>query len=199
MGYYPKSLNELVTTLTMFPGIGKKSAQRLAYYLLNCPQAEASRLISAIEEARTKIKRCQTCFTLSETDRCTICQDQQRNRSILCVVETSHNLFVIEGSGVFQGRYHVLNGLISPLDGIGPEHLRISELVNRVKQENLKEVILALSSNVEGEATAAYIKKVLTPTQVSISRIASGIPVGGELEYADEITLARSLEGRIKY
>ncbi len=199
MNYYPKTLGELTAALSLFPGIGKKSAQRLAFYLLNCPKGDVARLLTAIQEARSKIVNCQTCFGMSETPECPICRDQSRDKSIICVLANPNNLFVLESAGVYKGLYHVLGGLLSPLDGIGPEHLRIRELLNRVKQGGVREVILALSSNVEGESTAAYLKRLLDPVRVRISRIASGIPVGGELEYADEITLARSLEGRLKY
>jgi len=198
MNFYPQSLTELINALARLPGVGKKSALRFAYHLLHCSDGEVKRLLGAITNVRTKIGHCQDCFCLSETPICSICSDQRRDHRMVCVVESSQNMFALEGSGTFKGLYHVLGGLISPLDGVGPEHLRVAELLRRVKGQNITEVILALSSNVEGEATTTYLKSQLAETQVTLTRIASGIPVGGELEYADEITLARSLAGRQK-
>ena len=190
-----KSLDRLVSEFQRLPGIGAKSAARLAYYLLRSPREEADRLASAITESRDAVRRCSTCNTLTETDPCDICSDPQRDASLLCVVEEPGNVAAIEKTREFRGRYHVLWGALSPLRGIGPDEIDVAGLVGRVTPE-IREVVLATNPNVEGETTALYIAKRLKPAGVRVTRIAFGLPVGGDIEYADEVTMARSLENR---
>ena len=190
-----KSLDRLVSEFQRLPGIGAKSAARLAYYLLRSPREEADRLASAITESRDAVRRCSICNTLTETDPCDICSDPQRDASLLCVVEEPGNVAAIEKTREFRGRYHVLWGALSPLRGIGPDEIDVAGLVGRVTPE-IREVVLATNPNVEGETTALYIAKRLKPAGVRVTRIAFGLPVGGDIEYADEVTMARSLENR---
>ncbi|MEO8348008.1 MAG: recombination mediator RecR [Acidobacteriota bacterium] len=190
-----KGFDRLVSELQRLPGIGAKSAARLAYYLLRAPVEEAGRLSQAISESRAAVRRCSTCNTLTETDPCEICSDPERDPSILCVVEEPGNVAAIEKTREFHGRYHVLWGALSPLRGIGPIEIDVEGLVARVTPE-VAEVVLATNPNVEGEATALYIAKRLKPGAVRVTRIAFGLPVGGDIEYADEVTMARSLENR---
>jgi recombination protein RecR len=190
-----KGFDRLVSEFQRLPGIGAKSAARLAYYLLRSGREEADRLASAITESRDAVRRCSTCNTLTETDPCDICSDPQRDASLLCVVEEPGNVAAIEKTREFRGRYHVLWGALSPLRGIGPDEIDVAGLVGRVTPE-IREVVLATNPNVEGETTALYIAKRLKPTGVRVTRIAFGLPVGGDIEYADVVTMARSLENR---
>lgn len=191
----PKSLERLASEFQRLPGIGAKSAARLAYYLLRSPSEDAERLAHAIAEARSAVKRCSTCNTLTEADPCDICSDPQRDASLLCVVEEPGNLAAVEKTREFKGRYHVLWGALSPLKGIGPDEIDVAGLVSRVTPE-VREVVIATNPNVEGEATALYLARRLKPSGVRVTRIAFGLPVGGDIEYADEVTMARSLENR---
>lgn len=190
-----RGFDRLVSEFQRLPGIGTKSAARLAYYLLRAPVEEAGRLSQAISESRAAVRRCSVCNTLTETDPCEICSDPERDASILCVVEEPGNVFAIEKTREFRGRYHVLWGALSPLRGIGPGEIDVEGLIRRVTAE-VAEVVLATNPNVEGEATALYIAKRLKPSPVRVTRIAFGLPVGGDIEYADEVTMARSLENR---
>ena len=191
----PRSLERLAAEFQRLPGIGAKSAARLAYYLLRCPEEEAERLASTIRESRAAVRRCSVCNTLTEEDPCGICSDPQRDAALLCVVEEPGNLAAIEKTREYRGRYHVLWGALSPLRGIGPDQIDTAGLVARVTPE-VKEVVIATNPNVEGEATALYLARRLKATGVKITRIAFGLPVGGDIEYADEVTMARSLENR---
>jgi recombination protein RecR len=190
-----KGFDRLVSEFQRLPGIGGKSAARLAYYLLRSPREEAERLAGAIKESREAVRRCSTCNTLTESDPCDICSDPQRDPALLCVVEEPGNVAAIEKTREFRGHYHVLWGALSPLRGIGPEEIDVAGLMRRVTPE-VKEVVLATNPNVEGEATALYIARRLKPSGVRVTRIAFGLPVGGDIEYADEVTMARSLENR---
>ena len=191
----PRSLERLTAEFQRLPGIGSKSAARLAYYLLRSSDEEAERLAAAIREARAAVRRCSTCNTLTEEDPCEICADPQRDASLLCVVEEPGNLVAIEKTREYRGRYHVLWGALSPLKGIGPDEIDVAGLVGRVTPE-VREVVIATNPNVEGEATALYLARRLKASGVRITRIAFGLPVGGDIEYADEVTMARSLENR---
>ena len=191
----PKSLERLAAEFQRLPGIGAKSAARLAYHLLRSSDEEAERLASAIRESRAAVRRCSVCNTLTEEDPCEICADPRRDATILCVVEEPGNLAAIEKTREYKGRYHVLWGALSPLKGIGPDEIDVAGLVSRVTPE-VREVVLATNPNVEGEATALYLARRLKPTGVRLTRIAFGLPVGGDIEYADEVTMARSLENR---
>ena len=195
MAYYPEPVARLVEALQRLPGIGAKSAARLAYYVLRSPDEDAARLARAISEARAAVRRCSVCNTLTEEDPCEICADPQRDASLLCVVEEPGNLAAIEKTREFRGRYHVLWGALSPLKGIGPDEIDVAGLVSRVTSE-VREVVIATNPNVEGEATALYLARRLKPAGVRVTRIAFGLPVGGDIEYADEVTMARSLENR---
>jgi recombination protein RecR len=191
----PKSLERLALEFQKLPGIGAKSAARLAYYLLRTPQEEAQRLSQAIAESRAAVRRCSTCNTLTEDDPCEICADPERDATLLCVVEEPGNLAAIEKTREYRGRYHVLWGALSPLRGIGPDEIDTAGLVRRVTSE-VREVVIATNPNVEGEATALYLARRLKASGVRVTRIAFGLPVGGDIEYADEVTMARSLENR---
>jgi recombination protein RecR len=189
-------LEKLVKSLKKFPGVGEKTAIRYAFFILNANQQEIDELVRNIEIVKRDLKLCSECFHLTEGDLCDICGDTRRDRSRICVVESPLDLLSVEKSGDFRGIYHVLHGVMSPLDGIGPDEIKLNELVRRTNQENVKEVILALNPTVEGEATASFIRDQLRKTGVIISRIAYGIPVGGSLEYADPLTLTRAFEQR---
>ena len=192
----PFSLNKLIQELARLPGVGPKSAQRLAFHLLLADKKQADSLAQAIIEARAKITACTICGNISDTPVCTICNDSQRNPALLCVVEKARDIIAIERSLSYNGLYHVLNGAISPMDGIGPDKLRIAELFERLDRNPVKEVIIATNPDVEGEATALYLAKKLRPLITTVSRIAHGLPVGGDLEYADEATLTLALNDR---
>ena len=189
-------IQDLIDELSRLPGIGPKSAQRLAFHLVKAPADEARRLAAAIERAKQLMSFCRECGNVAEGERCRICRDPGRDPSVICVVEEPKDVAAIEKAGVVKGRYHVLGGAISPLDGVGPEDLRVNELLERVQRDGVVEVILATNPNLEGNATAMYVAALLKPAGVRVTRLASGLPVGGDLEYADEITLGQALEGR---
>jgi recombination protein RecR len=186
----------LVVELGKLPGIGEKTAARLAFHILRAPKEDAAALASAITDLRAKIRLCSECWDFTEDDPCAICHDQRRERGLLCVVAHPQDVIAIERTGGYRGRYHVLHGVLSPLDGIGPEDLRIAELIRRCGGSDIREVIVATNPSVEGETTAIYLAKLLRPLGVRTSRIATGVPMGGELEYADRLTLARAIDGR---
>jgi len=194
--YLPRAVARLVDELVKLPGIGPKSASRLAYYLLRAPEEESRALAQAILEMRERISYCSRCFNLTETDPCPICGDEARDRTRICVVEQPLDVVALERTGRYNGLYHVLHGAISPVEGVGPEDLRIRELIARVRIQPVEEVILATNPSLEGDATAMYLAQQLIPMGVRVTRLAHGLPMGGELEYADEITLSRALEGR---
>ena len=193
---YEGAVQNLIDELGRLPGVGPKSAQRIAFHILNADAADMARLANAISTVKTSVSFCEECGNVSETKLCTICRDERRDPSVLCVVEESKDVVAIERTRSFTGRYHVLGGAINPLAGVGPEQLRIRELVSRLADERIQEIILAMDPNLEGEATATYLSRMLVPLGVRLSRLASGLPVGGDLEYADEMTLGRALEGR---
>jgi len=196
MALHAKPIDNLIEALTKLPGIGRKTASRLAFHILRRSQSEAQELARAILDVKEKIHLCSICFNLTDEDPCWICQDDRRNRGILCVVEGPNDLIAIENTGVFNGRYHVLHGTISPLEGVGPEDIRVKELMERLQRERVTEVILATNPTVEGGATALYLTDLIKPLQIRVSRIAYGIPMGGEIEYSDGMTLSKALEGR---
>lgn len=196
MAYYPEPVSRLIDALQRLPGIGPKTAQRLAFFLLKQPAEEVARLAEAMSQLRLLITHCRTCFNVTQEDPCRICADPRRDSRLLCIVEEPNDLLAIERTGEFRGRYHVLLGALSPLDGIGPEDLKVRELLSRLERESVEEIILATNPSVEGEATAIYLAKLLKPFALRITRIARGLPVGGDLEYADEVTLSKALEGR---
>ena len=193
---YEGPVQDLIDELGRLPGIGPKSAQRIAFHLLRVPAEDARRLARVIVEARERISWCRRCFNLAAGDLCRICLDQRRDATTLCVVEDPRDVVAFERTGEMRALYHVLQGAISPIEGIGPEQLRVRELLQRIPEEGVREVILATNPNIEGEATALYLVKLLKPLGVKVTRLASGLPVGGDLEYADEVTLGRALEGR---
>ena len=193
---YTPPVQVLIDELGRLPGIGPKSAQRIAFHLLKVPADDAARLAHAISDAKARVRFCERCFNVSEGSLCPICSDEGRDSSILCVVEESRDIVAVEKTGEFRGRYHVLLGAMSPLEGIGPEQLKIRELVARIEPEGVEEIILCTNPNTEGEVTAMYLARLLKPIGLKVTRIASGLPVGGDLEYADELTLGRALEGR---
>jgi recombination protein RecR len=193
---YEGPIQDLIDELSRLPGIGPKSAQRLAFYLVKAPPQDAHRLAEAIVAAKERIRFCRECFSVAEGDLCRVCRDPGRDPTIVCVVEESKDQAAIEKAGVIKGRYHVLGGAISPLDGIGPDDLRVQELLERVGRNGVQEVILATNPNLEGNATAMYVAALLKPLGVRVTRLASGLPVGGDLEYADEVTVGQALEGR---
>ena len=193
---YEGPIQDLIDELSRLPGVGPKSAQRLAFYLVKAQPEEARRLAEAIVQAKERISFCVECGNVAEGDRCRICRDEGRDRTVLCVVEEPKDASTIEKASVIKGRYHILGGAISPLDGIGPEDLRVQELLDRVERDHVTEVIIATNPNLEGNATAMYVAALLKPSGVRVTRLASGLPVGGDLEYADEVTLSQALEGR---
>ena len=196
MTVYAGPVQDLIDELGRLPGVGPKSAQRIAFHLLKLPKDDALRLARAIAVVKDRVAFCQTCFNIAEGDRCGICADPRREASVVCVVEEPRDIVAVEKTQEFHGRYHVLQGAISPIEGIGPEQLRIRELLARLDAEGIQEVILCTNPNLEGEATAMYLSRLLKDLDVKVTRIASGLPVGGDLEYADELTLGRALEGR---
>ena len=195
-------IQDLIDELARLPGIGPKSAQRVAFHLLKVPAVDVRRLSEAIVEAKEKVRLCQECFNLADETLCNYCSDPRRDRSIICVVQEPPDVIALEKTREFRGLYHVLQGAISPIEGIGPEDLRVAELLHRIKgtgtpdEVRVEEIILATNPNIEGEATAMYLGRLLTPIGLKVTRLASGLPVGGDLEYADEVTLGRALEGR---
>ncbi len=193
---YPKSVATLIEQFQKFPSVGPKSAQRMAFYLLKMPLAEVQKFAQSMIEAKENTRTCEICFNLSSNSPCEICSSTNRDRSMICVVSETKDLIAVEKTNEYNGLYHVLQGLISPMDGIGADDIRIKELLTRLTDENVKEVILALSPSVEGEATSLYLSKLIKPFGIKISRIAFGLPIGSDLEYADEITIAKAIEGR---
>jgi recombination protein RecR len=196
MALYAKPIDHLIEALTKLPGIGKKTASRLAFHILRSNPSEAQELARAILDVKEKIRLCSTCYNLTDEDPCRICQDEHRSTEILCVVEGPNDLIAIENTGVFNGRYHVLHGTIAPLEGVGPDDLKIKELMERLKREKIAEVILATNPTVEGGATALYLTDLIKHLSIKVTRIAYGIPMGSEIEYSDGITLSKALEGR---
>ena len=196
MAVYEAAVQTLIDELGRLPGVGPKSAQRIAYYLLRSAPEDANRLARAITDAKARITWCRRCYNFAEGELCAYCRDDRRDPTLLCVVEEPRDIVAIERTHEFRGRYHVLQGAISPMEGVGPEQLRIKELLRRVGEEGVREVILATNPNTEGEATALYLTRQLKPLGLRVTRPASGLPVGGDLEYADEVTLGRALEGR---
>ena len=197
MEYYSNQINQLIEELSRLPGIGAKSAQRLAFHILHMPIENVENLSRTILDARKNVKYCKKCFTLTDQEICPICKNPNRNARQIMVVETTRDLAAYEKTGKYEGVYHVLHGAISPMLGIGPTDIRLKELMQRL-QEDVEEVIIATNSSLEGETTAMYISKLIKPTGIKVSRIASGVPVGGDLEYIDEVTLLRALEGRVE-
>ena len=196
MALFAGPVQDLIDELGRLPGVGPKSAQRIAYHILKISTVDATRLSKAITEVKDRISFCDRCFNIAEGAECALCRDPGRDGSVVCVVEESRDIVAVERTQEFKGRYHVLQGAISPIEGIGPEQLRISELLSRITTEGIQEVILATNPNIEGEATAMYLARLLEPAGITVSKIASGLPVGGDLEYADELTLGRALEAR---
>ncbi len=196
MPTYAKPIDHLIEALTRLPGIGRKTASRLAFHILRSTPQEAQSLARAILDVKEKIQLCSICFNLTDEDPCWICRDEKRVKEILCVVEGPNDLNAIENTGTFRGKYHVLHGAISPLEGIGPEDIRIKELMDRLRKEDIQEVILATNPTVEGEATALYITDSIKTLGIKVTRIAFGIPMGGEIEYSDGMTLSKAIEGR---
>ena len=194
--YHVKSLDRLINCFTRLPGIGERSARRLAFYILKQPLEEALQLAESIRLLKEKVKSCSICNNLSEVDPCPICSDERRDRSVICVVEEPQDVFLFEKIREYQGLYHVLGGAISPLKGINPEDLSIESLLSRIKNGNIREIILATDPNPEGEATAIYISKLIQPFKIKVTRLAHGLPAGGDLEFADELTLTHALRGR---
>ena len=196
---YEGIIQDLIDELGRLPGVGPKSAQRIAFHIIQSDRVDVSRLAEILKTVKQRVKFCTTCGNISEEELCRICKDPRRDNSSICVVEESKDVLAIEKTREFKGKYHVLGGAISPIDGIGPENLRIKELMTRLAQTQINEVIIATDPNLEGEATATYLTRLIKPLGVKVSRLASGLPVGGDLEYADEITLGRAFEGRRSY
>lgn len=195
---YPQPMTRLIHELSKLPGIGPKTAQRLAFHILTLSEDEVSKMAEALLDAKHKMGFCSVCGHLTESSPCAICQNEERDRSLLCVVEEAKDVIAMERTRVYKGLYHVLGGALSPLEGIGPEELKIKELLHRAAESHLQEIIIATDPNVEGEATALYLSKLLRPMGYKVTRLARGLPVGGDLEYADEITLGKAFEGRIE-
>ena len=197
MDLYSGHINKLIEELAALPGIGNKSAQRLAFHLINMPQDKIKRLTDSILEAKANVRHCKECYTLTDSDICPVCANKKRNHKMIMVVENTRDLAAYEKTGRYEGVYHVLHGAISPMLGIGPGDIKLKELMERL-QEDVEEVIIATNSSLEGETTAMYISKMIKPAGIRVTRIASGVPVGGDLEYIDEVTLLRALEGRVE-
>ena len=196
MKQYPKPLARLIGELSKLPGIGYKSAQRLAFHILSYEDSEAQALADAIIEAKHQMTHCSICGNLTDSDPCAICSDESRRKDVICVVESPKDVAAMERIKEFDGKYHVLNGVISPMEGIGPEDINLKSLIKRLQNEDVKELIVATNPNIEGEATAMYIARLTKPAGIKVTRIAHGLPVGGDLEYADEVTLLKAVEGR---
>ncbi|RPH47812.1 MAG: recombination protein RecR [Desulfobacteraceae bacterium] len=194
--HYPQSILNLIKNLAKLPGVGEKTAERLAMHILRSPRQEAEQLAACILDIRQKVRICSVCFALSETETCHVCSDPSRNISLLCVVEQPADMVAIEKSGSFKGLYHVLSGVLSPMNGVGPDNIRIRELIERTREGDIKEIIIATGTNVEGEATASYIAQCILKYPVKVTRIASGVPIGGDLKYVDQVTLRRAMETR---
>ncbi|MEV6341815.1 recombination mediator RecR [Actinoplanes sp. NPDC051851] len=193
---YEGAIQDLIDELGRLPGVGPKSAQRIAFHVLSADPADVNRLATALRKVKELVRFCTTCFNVSEAEQCRVCRDPRRTNEVLCVVEEPKDIVAVERTGEFRGRYHVLGGAINPLEGIGPDNLRIRELLHRLGTGEVKELILATDPNTEGEATATYLGLLVKPMGIAVTRLASGLPVGGDLEYADEITLGRAFEGR---
>ena len=198
MEYYSSHIKRLIEQLSHLPGIGAKSAQRLAFHIMNMPRDQVEQLTASIVNARENVQYCKCCYTLTDKEICPICANPKRDHSVIMVVENTRDLAAYEKTGKFEGVYHVLHGAISPMLGIGPDDIKLKELMQRLTRDEVKEVIIATNSSLEGETTAMYISKLIKPTGIRVSRIASGVPVGGDLEYIDEVTLLRALEGRVE-
>jgi len=196
MDYYPGSIKTLISNLSRLPGIGRKTAERLAMYILQQPADHADQLAKSIVDLKRKLRLCSRCFALSDDTFCRICSNPARETGVICVVEQPADMASIEKSGAFDGRYHILGGALSPMDGIGPDDIKITQLVDRVEKESVREIILATGTNVEGESTAAYLSELLAAMPVAVTRIASGVPMGGDLKYVDQVTLKRAMESR---
>lgn len=196
MSYYPKALERLVLELGKLPGIGEKTAQRLAFYIINLPQEDIKSLTESLEIAKSKISLCKECFSITDKDLCDICENPNRDQKTICVVQNTRDLFAIEKTREYQGLYHVLHGAISPLEGIGPKDIKARELLLRIGEKEIDEVIMATNATVEGEATAMYLGNLITPLGVKVTRLAKGISIGADLEFTDEITLIKAFEGR---
>ncbi len=196
MSYYSPSIEKLIESFEKLPSIGHKTAVRLAFHMLDLNDEDTNEFINSIVNAKANLKYCSTCYNISDTDPCPICSSPKRDNSIICVVEDVRDIMAMERTHEFKGVYHVLHGTISPMNGIGPEDIKIKELLNRISQTDIKEIIIATNPRVEGEATAIYLSKIIKPLGIKVTRIAHGIPVGGDLEYTDEITLSKALEGR---
>ena len=196
MKYYAKPLNKLINELSKLPGIGGKTAQRLAFHILSMDDRDALQLAEAITTAKTTMTYCSVCGNLTDTDPCAICADDSRDKSVICVVESPKDVVAMEKIREYRGYYHVLHGAISPMDGVGPDDINLKSLIMRLQNEEVEELIIATNPNIEGEATAMYIARLIKPSGIKVSRIAHGIPVGGDLEYADEVTLLKAMEGR---
>ena len=198
MEYYSSHINKLIEQLSRLPGIGAKSAQRLAFHILNMPKDQVEQLSASIVNAKANVQYCKNCYTLTDQEICPICNNPRRNRKVIMVVENTRDLAAYEKTGKYDGVYHVLHGAISPMLGIGPDDIKLKELMQRLSQDDIEEVIIATNSSLYGETTAMYISKLVKPSGIRVSRIASGVPVGGDLEYIDEVTLLRALEGRVE-
>lgn len=198
MEYYSRHISSLIEQLSRLPGIGAKSAQRLAFHIMNMPADQVGMLARSMTQAREKVRYCKSCWTLTDDELCPICSNAKRDHTQIMVVENTRDLAAYEKTGKYEGVYHVLHGAISPMLGIGPDDIRLKELMTRLGTEEVSEVIIATNSSLEGETTAMYISKLIKPTKIKVTRIASGVPVGGDLEYIDEVTLLRALEGRVE-
>ena len=198
MEYYSSHINKLIEEFSRLPGIGAKSAQRLAFHVLNMPMDQVQSLSNAILNAKANVQYCKCCYTLTDQEICPICNNSRRDHHVIMVVENTRDLAAYEKTGKFDGVYHVLHGAISPMLGIGPDDIKLKELMQRIAEQDIQEVIIATNSSLEGETTAMYISKLIKPVEIKVSRIASGVPVGGDLEYIDEVTLLRALEGRVE-
>ena len=196
MAYYSPSIEKLIESFERLPSIGHKTAQRLAFYMFDLKEEDTNEFINAIVNAKKNLKYCSKCYNISDSDPCFICGNPKRDESIICVVEDVRDIVAMERTHEFQGVYHVLHGTISPMNGVGPEDIKLKELLNRISEGNIKEIIIATNPRVEGEATSMYISKLVKPLGIKVTRIAHGIPVGGDLEYTDEVTLTKALEGR---
>lgn len=199
MGYYPRSLERLISELSKLPGIGEKSAQRLAFHLINQPKEDLEDLSESLLQVKDKIRFCPNCFTITDQEICDICSDPKRDQETICVVEDTRDLFALERTHEYHGLYHVLHGVISPLEGIGPRDIKAAELIERLKELPVKEVIMATNPSPEGEATAMYLKNLITPAGIKVTRLAKGVPIGADMEFVDEITLTKALEGRVEF
>lgn len=193
---YPNSLKNLIESFKLLPGIGEKTAERLAFYMMDIDEEKADFFVESVKEVKTKIKKCPICSNITENDICSICADEGRNKDLLCILEDKKNIFLFEKIGTYNGYYHVIDNLISPLDGINPEDIGLEKLLKRIKENNFKEVIIAVKPSIEGETTSLYIKKILEGIDIKVTRIASGIPIGADIEYIDAITLERALTDR---